>query len=146
MKHRKDIDDVEFQKQSQKTRQTSNSKTKSITSQVRGIHHKRTHKSPAKRKVKRIYQWNDLSPDLLRLVIDKLNYEERIRFRVVCKGWSFIETSSSDFIHDIPLNVVAILMRLSVTRFKDFFNFYIYWMKGQTDTTTKALLDQIPIQ
>lgn len=29
------------------------------------------------------HMWNDLSSDLLRLIIDRLNYEERIHFRAV---------------------------------------------------------------
>lgn len=91
--------------------------------------------------------WNNLSPDILRLVISRLNYEERICFRAVCKGWNFIKNSTNDFFHDIPLNaVVAILMILAINRFQDFFNFYIYWIKDQTDATIKALLDQIHVQ
>ena len=90
--------------------------------------------------------WNHLPADLLRLVIDRLNYQERVRLRATCKNWNFIRYSATDLIHDIPLRTVAlILMKTSTERFKPFFNFLIFWIKYQNDATVRALLEQIPI-
>lgn len=77
----------------------------------------------------------------------RLNHEQRIIFHAVCKGWKLIKKTANDLVHDIPLNVIStILMKLAEHTFRDFFNFYICWSKGQTERTVKVLLDQIPIQ
>ncbi|KAK1388125.1 hypothetical protein POM88_016303 [Heracleum sosnowskyi] len=92
-------------------------------------------------------KWNHLQPDLMRLVTNKLNYEEQICVRATCKNWNSIKQSSNDFIHDMPLSTIEIiLMKIAHDRFKEFFNFLICWIKGQTKKTVKALLDHIPIQ
>ncbi|KAK1383670.1 F-box domain-containing protein [Heracleum sosnowskyi] len=150
------MDKFALKKQNKRTMITYKSKIKRkaggsglqpLSSQLHRILSRKNHEARAKRHIKSIRQWNHLSPDLLGLVIDKLNYEERIRFRVVCKGWNIVKISTNNFCHDIPLNaIVEILMTLATINFQEFFNFYIYWIKGQTDTTIKALLNQIPIQ
>ncbi|KAL1817353.1 hypothetical protein DCAR_0728163 [Daucus carota subsp. sativus] len=90
--------------------------------------------------------WNHLPPDLLRLVLNRLNYQERVCLRATCKNWNSILYSATDLIHDIPLRTVAlILMKTSSERFKHFFNFLIFWIKDQNDATVRALLNHIPI-
>ena len=74
--------------------------------------------------------WNHLPADLLRLVTNRLNYQERVCLRATCKNWNFIKYSANDLIHGIPLRIVAlILMKISSGRFKNFFNFLILWIK-----------------
>ncbi|XP_017221595.2 uncharacterized protein LOC108198351 isoform X1 [Daucus carota subsp. sativus] len=92
-------------------------------------------------------QWHNLATDLLILVINKLNYEDCIYLRAVCKGWRVIQKSTCATILDIPLQgIAAILIILGKDSFKDFFSFFICWIKGQNDRTIKALLDLTPIQ
>ncbi|KAK1372316.1 F-box domain-containing protein [Heracleum sosnowskyi] len=118
------------------------------------LHYQNTPQTPRAKKRQKIesrnktlFKWNHLPPDLMRLVTDKLNYEERICLRATCKNWNAIKQSVNDIIHDMPLSSIAlILMKTANARFKEFFDFLIFWIKGQTQKTVKDLLDHIPIQ
>ena len=92
-------------------------------------------------------QWHNLATDLLILVINRLNYEDCIHVRAVCKGWRAIHKSTCATVLAIPLQgISAILIILGKDSFKDLFNFFICWIKGQNDRTIKALLDLTPLQ
>lgn len=94
-----------------------------------------------------LFKWSDLPPDLIRLVMNKLNYEQWVYLRATCKNWNDIQTLKNDLVHDMPLQSIAlILMKITNNRFRNFFNFLIFWIRDQTQKTVKALLDHIPIQ
>ncbi|KAK1402510.1 F-box domain-containing protein [Heracleum sosnowskyi] len=109
--------------------------------------HRATKRQRLQRNDKTLFKWNHLPQDLMRLVTNKLNYEERVCLRATCKNWNAVKHSAIDFIHDIPLGSIAlILMKTANTGFKNFFNFLIYWIRGQTQKIIKALLNHVPIQ
>lgn len=90
---------------------------------------------------------HNLPTDLLILVINRLNYEDCIHFRAVCKGWRAIQKSTCATVLDIPLqDISTILIILGKDSFKDLLSFFICWIKGQNDRTINALLDLTPIQ